>query len=350
MGKTLDKPLLEQLLAKQLSVTTCLLITFLGQISVGQTITEKTTGIVSLVDIYIDPDGLLDSATCLAETGLNLDVDAKRACMPNIEVIYIPAFDDCMTTSGDLVSCSKDPTYHIPFITEAMKNKMDNDIYSAWSKFVDHVRDEVGDELVSWLPCSCGDAGCIAQRTAKGVEQAIAKYYPMYWQEVYQAVATYAPMALHWQNPTLTKGAIIAPFYDFEPKPTQYAYLVEEPRDVAYYFSTEPIPYIPSELNQSSGGLTEKELKKVFLQEATLAEYQQFGFTALWELYGSWSFQIVWGVRAGFCVTGSFFGIPIVVPTVYPIAAPLYVIKGFTDNVIVPEGYAIPRVSGKPLF
>ncbi len=341
MGKTLDKPLI-------LPIIICLLIVLLGQVSMSQTINITTTGIVSFIDIYVDVEGVIDSTLCLAEAGL--DLDAKRACMPNIEVIHIPTFNYCMSIFGNLVDCPKDPAYQVPFITEIAKDSMNTQIYFAWRKFIGFVKKEVGDEVTKWKYCDCGDATCIARRTAKGVRDAISLYYPVYWRDVYQAVTTYAPMALHWQNPSTAKGAVIAPFYDFEPKPEQYTNLVREPRDVLYYFSTKPIPYLPTELNEESGGLTDKEIRKVILQEATLFEYQQFGFTALWELYGKWNFQIVWTTRAGWCISGSFFGIPLISPTLYVVPAPLYVIKGFTDDVIVPEGYVIPRVSGEPLF
>lgn len=330
--------------SRKLSAVALLLLLIVQ--TIAQEITDDTVGIVSFIDIYIDPNSIADSVKCLSEG----DLDLKRACFPNTEVIHVPTFEKCIKDVGNLADCKEDPVYQVPFITEKTKNEMDKDIDKAWAKFVDKVLQEVGDEIVKFPPCHCSDiVQCTLDRTKEGIKKAVPKNYTIYWQDVYKAVANHAPMALHWQNP-IYSGAIITPFYDFEPKPEQYKNLIEEPRDLIYYFSTESTPYLPKELNKPSGGLTKKEKKKVTLEEATLLEYQKFGFTAMWQLFGKWAFQLALGARLGVCIAGWIGPVPIIIPMLYPVAVPLYVIKAFKEDVIIPEGYTIPKVKGKPLF
>ena len=313
---------------------------------------EEAVGIVSYVDIE---GGGLRVGDCLGEES------DPRVCVPNIEVIHVEAFSACR---GNLSGCEEKAAYSVPFISEEAGTDIEEDINEAWETFVDKTIDEVSSEINKlppcWLPTPCPPQvnwECVASRLATAIETAYTDYLPEYWASVYESIAANAPFALHWRSALPDDGAVIAPMFSLTPKPEQYAGLVQEPRDPAYYFQGPtfprfPVPYQPNELNEGYGGITELEVRKRQLEPATLLEYQQFGFVSIFEVYGEFRLEVLFKLLRGpYLYTACLIPAPpFIVPVPLPVPAPVYVPRAFTDWPSVPEGYGIPRVKGQPLF
>ena len=189
------------------------------------------------------------------------------------------------------------------------------------------------------------------------IQKAYTDYLPEYWASVYESLAANAPFALFWQSALPDEGAVIAPVFSSTPKPEQYADLVEEPRDAPYYFQEPlfpnlPTPYLPDELDEAYGGITELEARKRTLHPATLLEYQQFGFVSIFEVYGEFRLEVLFKLERGpYLFTACLVPYPpFILPVPLPVPAPVYAPRAFTDWPSVPEGYGIPRVKGQPLF
>ena len=313
---------------------------------------EEAVGIVS----YIDIEGAgLRVGSCVGEE------PDPRTCVPNVETIHVGAFEAC---GGNLSGCEEKVAYSVPFISGEAGIDIEEDIDEAWEAFVDNTIDEVSSEINKlppcWLPTPCPpqvDWTCVTSRMATATETAYTDYLPEYWASVYESIATNAPFALHWQSALPDDGAIIAPVFSFTPKPEQYAGLVQEPRDPAYYFQGPmfprlPVPYQPDELSKEYGSISELEERKRELEPATLLEYQQFGFVSIFEIYGEFRLEVLFKLLRGpYLYTACLIPAPpFIVPVPLPVPAPVYVPGAFTDWPSVPEGYGIPRVRGQPLF
>ena len=313
---------------------------------------DEAVGIVS----YIDIEGAgLRLTECMGEE------PDPRACAPNVETLALEPFQAC---SGNLSDCEGKVAYLAPFISETSGKYIEADIDEAWETFVDGTINEVGAEINKlvpcWLPTPCPpqvDWGCVAERMADALATAYSEYLPEYWASVYESIGTHAPFALHWRSAFPGDGAVIAPVFSLIPKLEQYAGLIEEPRDPAYYFQGPlfprlPVPYLPDELSNEYGGMTEKEEAKRNLEPSTLLEYQQFGFVIFFEVYGEFRLEVLFELLKGpYLFAACLIPVPpFIVPTPIPVPTPVYVPRAFTDWPSLPEGYGIPRVNGVPLY
>ncbi len=313
---------------------------------------DEEAGIVS----YIDIEGAgLRLAECMS------DEPDPRACAPNIETLALEPFQAC---SGNLSGCEEKVAYPAPFIPDASGLDIEADINEVWETFVDQTIDEVGGEInrlpPCWLLTPCPpqvDWACVAERMTSALATALSEYLPEYWASVYESIAIHAPFALHWRSAFPGDGAVIAPVFSLIPKSQQYAALIEEPRDPAYYFQGPlfprlPVPYLPDELNREYDGMTEKEEAKRTLEPATLLEYQQFGSVILFEVYGEFRLEVFFKLSRGpYLLTACLIPAPpFILPMPIPLPTPVYVPRAFSDWPSVPEGYGIPRVKGAPLY
>lgn len=313
---------------------------------------QEAAGIVSYIDIEGAGTRLAD---CVG------DEPDPRACTPNVETLDLAAFQACR---GNLSGCEGKVSYPVPFIPETSGTAIEADIDTAWETFVNQTIDEVGTDinklLPCWLPTPCPPQvnwSCVSDRMADALATAYREYLPEYWTKVYESIATHAPFALHWHSAFPEDGAVIAPVFSLIPKFEQYAGLIEEPRDPAYYFQGPlfprlPVPYVPDELSHEYGGMTEKEEAKRSLAPATLLEYQQFGFVILFEVYGEFRLELLFKLARGpYLYTACLIVVPpFVVPVPIPVPTPVYVPRAFSDWPSVPEGYSIPRIKGSPLY
>lgn len=315
-------------------------------------VAQEEAGVLSYIDIE---GGGLGVAACLAEE------PDPRACAPNVEVVALEALRAC---GGNPSGCEEKVAYPVPFIPEAAGRTIEGDMDEAWEAFVDRAIDELGRNLNQlppcWLPTPCPptiDWGCVVERMTDALATALSQYLPLYWASVYESVALHAPFALHWRSALPGDGALIAPVFSMVPKPEQYAGLLEEPRDSAYYFQgpqfpRRPVPYAPGEPDARHGGLNEKEETKRALQPATLLEYQQFGFVTLFEIRGAFRLELLFKLERGpYLMTACLIPVPpFILPVPIPVPTPLQAPKASSDWPSVPEGYSIPNVEGTPLF
>lgn len=313
----------------------------------------EPVGIVSFIDIE---GGGLRTTSCV--TG---EPD-PRACLPNVEMLHVPSFLAC--AGAEPGACEHKVAYPAPFLDEPTTDRLEEDLELAWAEFVTRVIAEANDRLnalpACWVPTPCPPAvdwACVAGRLAGVIEATTAEVWPDYWGSVYERVGQHAPFALHWRSLHPDDGAVIAPFYSLTPNPGQYAGLVDEPRDAAYYFQGPafprlPVPHTLQELDREHGGLTSLEERKRALAPATLLEYQQFGFVALLEVYGAWHLAMLFDPLQGPYLVAACLTLlpPFVVPVPVPVPVSVAVPRAFVDRVTVPEGYAIPRIRGEPLF
>ena len=313
---------------------------------------DEDVGIVSYIDIE---GGGLRIGECLGEE------PDPRACTPNIETLHLEPFLKC---SGNLSGCEEKVAYPVPFIPESSGTDIEEDIDEAWDTYVNKTIDEVSSEINKlppcWIPTLCPPQvnwACVAERIADALVTSYTDYLPEYWTSVYESIATNAPLALHWRSALPDDGAVIAPIFSLEPKPDQYTDLVEDVRDGPYYFQGPlfprlPVPYLPKDLNEEYGGITELEERKRELELATLLEYQQFGFVTLFQVHGEFRLEILFKLLRGpYLYTACLIPEPpFIVPLPIPVPTPVYVPRAFTDWPSVPEGYSIPRIEGKPLF
>jgi hypothetical protein len=313
---------------------------------------DEAAGVASFIDIEGAGTWV---AACLEREG------DPRACVPNVETLALEPYRACR---GSLAGCEEKMAYPAPFIPEASGQAVESDMQAAWDTYIARAIDEVNAHLnplpPCWLPTPCPPAvdwACVAERLAEAVAIILRDHLPAYWADVYASLATNAPLALHWQSLLPGDGAVIAPVFSLTPKPGQYAGLVVEPRDAAYYFQGPlfprlSVPYAPVELNPAYGGLTEKEDAKRSLEPATLLEYQQFGFAVFFQVFGEMWLGVVFDLTRGPYLAGAcLIPIPpflVLVPV--PVPTPLYSPRVFSAWLSVPEGYPIPRVRGVPRY
>ena len=323
----------------------CLLTSFLlANLSFAQ------VGILSSIDIYWA--SVTDAATysrCLAE-----EFDKYR-CGANIEVIDMSQFQQC----NDVNACIVDYAYHVPFVPVQLTNDMDRELlrlYQEYKTKLQEILQEEIDKRGDCIPIICTDPSpqpqCIAQAIATATVRIYAELQPWYWQEVYKSVAANLPNALHWQSPALpNQGAIVQPFFTSLAKPLQLAQLGASLRQQLYYHQPNTmdieIPYLRNELSSDSGGIESYELDKASLEPATLFEYQQFGFTSMYFLAGSYKLELTWGIAFGFCAT-------LFPPSIQPRFAPVPLLSNnwlATSNIeTIAEGYPIPHIEGNPIL
>ena len=323
----------------------CLLTSFLfANLSFAQ------VGILSSIDIYWGSVG--DAASysrCLVEES------DKYRCGANIEVIYLSQFQQC----GNVNACSVDYAFHVPFVPAELINKMDGELARLDIEFrtkLQEILQEEIDKRGDCIPLICVDPSpqpqCIAEAIAAATVRIYAELQPWYWQEVYRLAYLILPTALHWHSPALpNQGAIVQPFFTTIAKPFQLAQLASDPRQQLYYHQPNTldidIPYLLNEVNTDFGGIENYELEKTVLEPATLFEYQQFGFTGMYLLGGSYKLELTWGLAFGFCAT-------IFPPSIQPRFAPVPLI---TNNWLaqsnietIAEGYPIPHIEGNPIL
>jgi hypothetical protein len=319
---------------------------------------QESVGILSFVDI--DPN-LTRLSDCLAS------VPDPRECVPNVELIHVDAFRAC--ADRGFRDCAE-WAYLAPFIPEATAEAAERDIANAWERYVDRTIDEINREinhlfLPCWIPSLCPSVlinwDCVMQRLQRASETSLSQYLPEYWADVLMAIATNLPFALWWESPFPDGGAVIAPVFSLTPKPAQYTGLVQGARDAAYYFDGRylpflfpdlPVPYAPGEATAQNPGIPQLEARKRQLERATLLEYQQFGFSSFFFVHGGHQDTLFFKLERGpYLLTFCFKLTPPAIVPNFPIPVPGFipqVPKAFTAFESVPEGYAIPRVKGRP--
>ncbi len=319
---------------------------------------QESVGVLSFVDI--DPD-VTHLSDCLSSAP-NI-----RECAPNVELIQLESFQAC--AARGFTDC--DPwAYLAPFIPEATAEAAERDIADAWERYVDRTIDEMNREintlfLPCWIPSLCPsvliDWNCVLQRLQRASETSLSQYLPEYWGDVLTSIGTNLPFALWWESPFPDGGAVIAPVFSLTPKPAQYAGLVQDPRDTAYYFDGRyvpfgfpdlPVPYAPGEASAQHPGIPQLEERKRQLERATLLEYQQFGFSSFFMVHGGYEDTLFFKLERGpYLLTFCFSLIPFGIFPNYPIPVPGFIPqlpKAFTAFETVPEGYGVPRVKGQP--
>ena len=307
-------------------------------------------GLLSSIDVYWD--SVTDAATysrCLVEES------DKYRCGANIEVIDLSQFQQC----GNVNDCLVDYAYHIPFVPVEFTQNMDRELLRLNVEYKTKLQEILQEEIDrrgDCIPIICADPSpqpqCIAQAIAAATVRIYSELQPWYWQEVYKSVAAKLPTALHWQSPALpNQGAIVQPFFTSLAKPLQLAQLASDPRQQLYYHQPNTldvdIPYISNELNYDSGGIESYELDKASLEPATLFEYQQFGFTSMYEIIGNFQLELTWGIAFGFCAT-------LFPPSIQPRFAPVPLLSNnwlASSNIeTIAEGYPIPHIEGEPIL
>ena len=296
----------------------------------------------------------------------------------HVEIVEMATFRACQARGLEVCEGEGEHVvYRLPFQLEVQVERAVEEIDEAWELFFERVVARIHVRLNALPPCwnpllTCGahvDWACVFQRQVMGVAEAFAEFQPLYWSDVVAAITVHLPLSLWWEGVLpLQDGAVVAALVSQTPRPDQYLDLVEEPRDVAYYFQPPafaelPRPYAVNELDiPEYPGLVDKEEAKRALARATAWEYEQFGFTGLWQAFSGFEDTLFmrWPLADRVAIpmpsiVGSICLIPyppfvamvpfIPVPTFVP-----QVPKAFYGAVTVPEGYGVPRLAGKPLF
>lgn len=299
------------------------------------------------------------------------------------ELIELATYEACL--EDNLAACDEARQagiYRLPLHRDDEVNSAKEAVDEAWQTFYEAVLDEVHDEINTlpppWNPLKpCGthiNWGEVFERQVKGVRSAFAEHQPAYWQDVAAALFEHVPLSLWWEGPLpLQQGAVLTGVTSLEPKPGQIPTLFREPRDALYHTQPltagTPLPYTPDELALPRyPGLEDKEVAKggaaseqiqdgeKGLEPAPPLEQAQFGFGTFFATWGefvnTWFYQ--WqGLLFKPSIIASICLIPeppfvliipyIPVPTFVP-----QVPRAFYGDMSVPEGYAVPRLEGKP--
>lgn len=296
----------------------------------------------------------------------------------HVEIVHRDTHEAC--AQAGLYRCEADGeavVYRQPIQLEEQALEAQDDIDEAWDRFYDRVVNEVHGNINRFPPCwnplaSCGahiDWGCVFSRQVEAVAEAFVKYQPEYWIDVTEAIVSHLPFSLWWQGVMpLQDGAVIAAI-TARPNPGQYLDLVntaQDPRAPAYYFQPPvfpwlPVPHLHGELGiPEYPGIVSLEEAKRQLEQASVWEYQQYGFVTFWQAWGDFEDTLFmrWPPRrivpmpsivGSVCLIPTFPFIAVVpfvpVPTFVP-----RVPKTFYGFEAVPEGYDIPRLEAEPLF
>lgn len=299
--------------------------------------------------------------------------------LSHVELIDVAVFERCLAEG--LTDCERGGgnagIYRLPLVRNEDAERARAAIDTAWQAFYDKTVAKIHQTINGLPPCwnplaPCGahiNWGCVFERQLQGVAEAFAEYQPEYWQAVVAALFDHVPLSLWWEGPfPLQEGAVVTAITSLEPRPGQISKLFKEPRDPSYhgqpYTAGVPLPYTPDELALPLyPGLKDKEIAKggnvgQGLAPATVPEYTQFGYASFFEVWGGFEdtwFGQWWGLLYAPSIVGSICLIPyppfvaiipfIPVPTFVP-----QVPRAFYGEVSVPEGYALPRLAGSPLW
>ena len=304
----------------------------------------------------------------------------------HVELIDLETYEACLNEGlGECDRASQAGIYRLPLHRDEEADGAKEDIDQAWKTFYEAVVTKVHDKINAfpppWNPFSpCGthiNWAEVFKRQAEGVVEAFAEDQPVYWQDVATALLTNVPLSLWWEGPLpLQDGAVLTAVTSVQPQPGQIPNLFEETRDAVYHtqpFTGDiPLPYTPDELALPLyPGLEDKEVVKGGnvptdsresseggLEPATVLGQSQFGYGNFFETWGG--FEDVWfykwqgplytpSIVASVCTIPYppfFVIIPYIpVPTFVP-----RVPRAFYGEVSVPEGYAVPRLNGKPQY
>ena len=304
----------------------------------------------------------------------------------HIELIDLKTYQACL--EENLTDCEQAKQlgiYRLPLHRDEEANAAKEAVDEAWKTFYEAVVRKVHDKINAFPPpwyllAPCGSHinwAEVFKRRAEGVIQAFAEDQPIYWQGVLTALLENVPLSLWWEGPLpLQQGAVLTAITSLEPQPDQIPALFKEPRDALYHLQPltagTPLPYTPDELALPLyPGLEAKEVVKggnvptdsredadEGLEPATVLEQSQFGYGNFFATWGG--FENTWfykwqGLLFTPSIVASVCTIPeppfiviipyIPVPTFVP-----QVPRAFYGEVSVPEGYAVPRLEGEPLW
>jgi Putative peptidoglycan binding domain len=303
---------------------------------------QESNGWTSYVDlIYTDeyktPLEILPQ--CLAAAP---DKTTMLECYHNLEIIDGEAFADCQDEGLNEKACGKRLGYPTPFWPDDLGFIVEEVYEEIYNRYYANVVKYGWLELSPCLLSGCLDGGCIAKAVANIIKEAKGSLNTVYWLEIFTASLYYMNSTLWYNLPFPEYGAILLPVFSTQRKLEQYAEYAktidetdEQKRGVPYTYTAPlykdlPVPYDPSETRRSYPGLYDFELLKDQLEVATLLEYQQFGFTTIFEAYGDTELMAVAPLP---CI--GFLLIP-------------EIRRAFTDWVTLPEGYEIPYTEKTP--
>jgi hypothetical protein len=319
---------------------------------------DEPEGLLSFVDILPNTNPL----ECFGEAGLS---QATSECVPNTEVVDVSRFEDCQE---DLATCEDRYAYTVPFIPEDSADQIEEDIDEAWETFVDDTiatgNDRVNDNPKCYVPLSFCPAiirwDCVMERVADTLRISVTEHQPEYWKAVGETLLTHSPLALYWRAPLPTQGAVISPVTALTPNPEVYRQLLDEPADAPYFMGPPlmpnlPVPALPGDIQEPWPGLYDKELRKYGLDLASVAEYQQFGYSSFFITHGELEAKLFFKALSGpyiwtWCLTPTLPPIPV------PIPIPIFLVfnpatpRAFTTWDSIPEGYPIPWIKHDPIW
>lgn len=301
--------------------------------------------------------------------------------IPVIHIMDEQAYKDCIG-QGPLADCNK--TWYIlrPAAPKGQKDKAQKGIDKAWTTFRDNMAHYIDSQLANCTDCVINPPLCsailvgvpptpipnvaaILATVAPAYVQGLAKYYPIYWEDVLKAIAENLPnsvafgLSLNPLNPI--QGSIDAPIFSLTPNtnnivsPSNTAQASY--RDLYYYKAyldaagvNPPIIAPPGSDNPNTVGIDQwDQAKSQQFGIDTGKQYEYLGYAAFYQVtapkktvwFSKFQFGLKWYIPSVqvHCVE---FDIPIP-GLIFPVPIPGFLPIAKGDVVSVGEGYRIPH-------
>jgi hypothetical protein len=250
-----------------------------------------------------------------------------------LEVVHRQTLRRCVeehVRSGlrGLERCGTRFAWNMDWVLEQRAQRVEERINAAWGAMV-------ADIQATWARlvagCMCNPQ-CIAAAYSRLLAE-LPRIQADYWRRVAEALAEIE--ALWWRGPRPDQGAVISAV--FRPVPRGKPAFVERLGPDPYFHQLPPPPRgypvrDPEGEPPGDPGKEEQKEQKLGRFTATVSEYQDYGYTVLFQVYGRRETVTVVALAGPFCP----------VPAVVPVE------RAVTDWPAVAEGYGIPRVCGYP--
>ncbi len=302
---------------------------------------QDSTGWTSYVDLIYTSEYSVPLPKLAQCTAAAPDALTALECYHNLEIIDGAAFTDCK--ADEFGECGLRYGYPTPFWPEYLGEVVEDVYQEIYNRYYANVWEYAALQYLACYLSGCNPA-CLLKAKANVLFHAYGSLNTVYWKEILTASLYYMNTNLWFNLPFPTLGGIVIPIFSYDPKPEQYEVYAASidaldplDRGVPYTFTSPGYPnervpiLLPSvETKQGYPGLYFFEQLKGKLKAASLLEYQQFGFSTLFEAYGDTFTMNVWPLP---CI----FNLPI--PDVK---------RAFTKWETIPEGYEIPHTQYTP--
>ncbi|HEX2864687.1 MAG TPA: hypothetical protein VHN99_08955 [Deinococcales bacterium] len=273
------------------------------------------------------------------------DIDASSA---QAHLVVAQALQAC----GGRVHCPG-ADLNAAAVTRDATRAVENNLDTAWRDFQRQATETIAKKLNAAPPCSpptpcpgVPNAGCIATRQVQGIAEALAQDLPTYWKAVGQSLLTGLPEGIWWTSPLPGGGAVLALVTDAQGRVSPPG---GDARAGAYFPPSGAHAAVPVRPGESGPpGIRFLEDLKTAFPPAGLGDYERYGYASFFEVYGGYRDVTLIPTLLHTCLVPGPVPIPVVLPLPIPTLLPR-VPDAERAYESVPEGYGLPRVTGRPL-